>query len=479
MIAPGHSVHSLRPLKWLLELGHEVIFFDKENPFPKGKERYLYIPYPAEDDSFVIPLLKELTGELEPHLVHVHWVDRRAYQCAKAGLEPLFLTVWGSDINNYYRDDGEVSMPPQHMTKTLTHAHTIFIDAEDLREKCTALANGNLPVELLSPGVNTSLFKPGYDKEAAALKEKLDIPQDANVILSIRAMTPLYDHEQILRAFDSVRQTVAGETILVFKHYNNTHFKDYETQLQELIDTKGLSHAVRWVKTMPYEELPALYAMSHVIVNFPKVDAFPVTFLEAAACQRPVVTCDLPAYQDTFAHRYFKTVHSRDAALLAEAITEVLENQNPTTEDNLNPARLAVREDYDETKTRERMQHFYNISVSTRSKEKPGRNPLLFANVPRYLEKALRQWRLTGDITPKQRYHLGSVYEHIGAYDDARRCFLELLDNCDDQRLIPGILFHLGEIARTGKQEKEAMDYFKQCLQHNPGHRKAKEYIEK
>jgi glycosyltransferase involved in cell wall biosynthesis len=60
---------------------------------------------------------------------------------------------------------------------------------------------------------------------------------------------------------------------------------------------------VRWLSDVPVSELPALYGASDAIINFPAMDGFPVTFMEAAACDCPVISADLPAYAGPLAQQ--------------------------------------------------------------------------------------------------------------------------------------------------------------------------------
>ena len=62
------------------------------------------------------------------------------------------------------------------------------------------------------------------------------------------------------------------------------------------------------MEEVPFAQLPEIYALADVIINYPSMDTLPVTFMEAAACERPVVTSRLPSYMGTFAERYFLMV---------------------------------------------------------------------------------------------------------------------------------------------------------------------------
>jgi len=115
------------------------------------------------------------------------------------------------------------------------------------------------------------------------------------VLLSIRGLMPTYGHHLILEAFAQARPRLNATSILVFKTL--AAVKEYEAQLHRRAEELGVDQWVRWLADVPFAQMPAVYALADLIVNYPAMDAFPVTFMEAAACGRPVITCRLPSYK--------------------------------------------------------------------------------------------------------------------------------------------------------------------------------------
>jgi glycosyltransferase involved in cell wall biosynthesis len=60
-------------------------------------------------------------------------------------------------------------------------------------------------------------------------------------------------------------------------------------------DASGISDRLRILDDVPHDELPALFRLADVVVSVPDSDSFPVTLLEAMACERTIVASDLPA----------------------------------------------------------------------------------------------------------------------------------------------------------------------------------------
>lgn len=75
-----------------------------------------------------------------------------------------------------------------------------------------------------------------------------------------------------------------------------------------------------WVQDAAPEDLPGLYAAADAIVNYPQRDALPVTFFEAAAAHKPVVTCWHEAYDVELVRNSFVIAKGGDVEALAEAM---------------------------------------------------------------------------------------------------------------------------------------------------------------
>src|SRR5262249_53716026 len=132
---------------------------------------------------------------------------------------------------------------------------------------------------------------------------------------------------------------------------------------RDRVEALGIASAVRWMEGVPHENLPGVYAFVDAVLNHPSRDAFPVTFLEAAACERPVITCRLPAYEGTFAARFFHMVDPGDSVQLSEAIVGTLDHVPSQQAERLTEARKAVVQEYDEAVTMHRLLESYRSLI--------------------------------------------------------------------------------------------------------------------
>jgi glycosyltransferase involved in cell wall biosynthesis len=133
----------------------------------------------------------------------------------------------------------------------------------------------------------------------------------------------------------------------------------YEKEMREVEKKFGVDQVVRWMDEVPLNQLPGIYSFADVILNYPSIDAFPLTFLEAAACECPVISCRLPAYAGTFSEEYFKLVSPNGLSELSEAIVEFVNQNRAADHGRLAELRRIVCRDHDERIVAERLLDIY------------------------------------------------------------------------------------------------------------------------
>lgn len=376
MLAPGNSIHSQRALGWLLRRNCDVLFVDAVKP--EASDQFRYAPYPRVREKRLYQLLgwdrsfrlenwavgvrlRRLARRFRPDVVHVHWVDQRAYQCFFAGLRPLVLSVWGTDVNHLFRPDAD---PRQRrcIGAALAGADRVTADAPDMPEKCSALAEGPVRVDLMPYGIDTRRFAPGHAAAARAWRERLGVPAGAKVLLSMRGFERRYGHHLILEAFAQALPFCRVPSVLVFKTFNRSvgaAIAAYQDELRGRAAALGVTDRVRWLDDLAYEELPGIYAAADAVLNYPEQDAFPVTFLESAASGTPVISTALPSYRGTIAERFFTLVGPCRIDLLAAAIAAFVNEPPGTRAAALAEARRVVARDFDESVLADRLVETY------------------------------------------------------------------------------------------------------------------------
>lgn len=379
LIAPGNSVHSLRFLQMLLDEGYRVTFVDDYNPIPERDSKYSFIPYPTMFglEKFGLRTLNRLGywikalqlgliwRSLKPDIVHVHWVDIRASHCASLGLHPLVLTCWGSDINNLFNPQATDAKYRQRIAEALRRAAHVTADSPEVLERCNILVGKQITTSLFYFGIDLKRFRTGYAVEARQLRKTLHIPPSAKVFLSIRRLHPALGHTSILRAFAKATSTSNVHAVILFHRYLVSELL-YEQELKELARLLGIGSNLIWIDALPNEQMPVLYSLTDVVVNFPVYDGFPVSLFEAAACKKPIITSNLPAYQDFLSVTNVTIVPPGDEAQLADALALFMGEPAEDLADQLKANYAVVAELGDQNKCFQTIYRLYEQLANSR-----------------------------------------------------------------------------------------------------------------
>ena len=238
--------------------------------------------------------LEPLLRAVKADLCHVQWLDDRVLDVSLAGGRPLVATAWGSDLNVLAQASPE-NPARQRIGAALRELDLLIVDADTLAQTANQLAGQQIPATILPIGIDTNLFQPNLADERRQWRERWQIEPDAVVFLSARQLGAVYRPSEIIAAFAGMPVAVRERSYLImrtFGHGVGTSLPDLQRQTEDL----GIAGRVRWVGSMAYEQQPGLYVAADLTVNFPHMDAFPVTFLESLACGVPVLTNPLQAY---------------------------------------------------------------------------------------------------------------------------------------------------------------------------------------
>ncbi len=375
MVGPWRLTAMRRNIDWAVESGNEVCVADFRTPpeiiRPATFRLVNLLPQrvatahhnaahkksePALNSAVL--RLQRVAADFQPHVVHSYTLHEHTQVCLRGGLRPLVVSAWGS-LNRLLT--GEATTGQRRWLRRLRQsAHTLLVENPNLLRVLAERPHAPLRLDCFAIGVDGSLFHPDYPDKAAAWRFALDIPPDATVLLSPRGWARNYGQHDIMRAFAAACHRLNRPLVLVLMGMGR--MKRPETMGQEVHDlgvSLGVGHAIRWIPQLPFEEMPGVYNLADIVVNYPRSDAFPSTLLEAAACARPVITSDLPAYRNTFIERFCRLVEPESPAALADALVEMAASDPVPRAARAQQARQAVLAEFDERIQRERLMAVY------------------------------------------------------------------------------------------------------------------------
>jgi glycosyltransferase involved in cell wall biosynthesis len=211
----------------------------------------------------------------QPDVVHANWLPSYAFLAAALRLRPLVAMAWGSDVY------GAFGMTLRKAQFAIRRADRSMTDSEDLLRRLVALGAEPRSTLLLNWGVDLEAFGPTSDRRS--VRRALGLGEDGPVVLSPRAINPLYNPEVIVDAFEAASAAVPRAQ-LVLKHIG-TGSPPIGRELPD---------SVRVIGHVPYEQLPRYYQAAEICVSIPNSDSSPRSVWEAMACGCACVISDLP-----------------------------------------------------------------------------------------------------------------------------------------------------------------------------------------
>jgi glycosyltransferase involved in cell wall biosynthesis len=298
--------------------GHEVHIAGRAAPqWPPARaaENVHALPFDG------LPLLRSLhmsnalaavAAAVEPDLVHAHFLPEFGWMAARERLQPLVCSAWGSDVL------GVRGLARQRSRRALRDAALVLADSKHLARATCALANGNVPIEVVRWGLDLDRFSPGG---SAAARNALGLADDGPIVAHVRGLAAVYNPNVLLEAFARVRESHPDVRLLI-KH----PLKSPPSEVGAAIERPELAEAVDVLGGVPPERMPDVYRAADVVVSIPSRDSSPRSVWEALACGRPVVVSDLPWAREELEPDRQALLAPLDAGAIAAAIARILDD---------------------------------------------------------------------------------------------------------------------------------------------------------
>jgi teichuronic acid biosynthesis glycosyltransferase TuaC len=212
-------------------------------------------------------------------LIHAHnvWPMGAAGTLLKEEFNvPLIITADGYDVNALPFRDEQWS---DRISKALSSADSIIVVSKSHARSIDRLgAHG--PIRIIPNGFRADIFHPLSDREA--IRCRLLLPRK-KIILSVGGLKPVKGHEVLIDA--TARLVKAGYNLLTVIVGSGKLRGCLGAQAADL----GLQGHVRFVGTVPREELPQWINACDVFALPSLMDGSPTVMLECLGCGIPLV----------------------------------------------------------------------------------------------------------------------------------------------------------------------------------------------
>jgi glycosyltransferase involved in cell wall biosynthesis len=327
-IADPNSVHTRRWVNWFAAHGHVVHVLDGYGvDIQPGLHQRIQVDRYDALGGTSVPILSLFRGRrslrralsrIRPDVLHGHFVRRYGWQAALAGFRPYVITAWGSDILVKSLRTWRVRWWDRF---ALGRADLITVVSDHMREAVIAAGAPPDRISEVQFGVDTDNFSPG--PADPGLSDRLAL-SGRRIVLSSRAIRPLYRHETVVDAFADL-----GDDLVLVMTGRGAD-QAYLASLTERMEAHGVTDRVRIIDDISDEDLPKLYRMAAVVVSVPESDSVALTMLEAMASGTPVVASNLAPVRTVLGDLAPELiVPVGDAAALRTAVQSVLALAEP------------------------------------------------------------------------------------------------------------------------------------------------------
>jgi teichuronic acid biosynthesis glycosyltransferase TuaC len=290
----GHTWTVIAPVPWYPRLPFKtssvydrfarVPRFEDPRGYPVHHPRFLVVPKmgmglqgPSMAAS-IRSLVRRIHAERPIDLIDGHYVYPDANAALAAGRitgAPVLLSARGTDLNLYPR----FPAIRRKIADNLKACGHLICVCSDLKTVAMELGMEDARISVIGNGVDTAKFRPQSQAEA---RQRLKLPADGRIILSVGHLTERKGFHLLLRAFAQLRDRGGLRVAIV---------GDGETRqlLHRLAAELGIADRVIFPGAVGNDALPEWYAAGDVFVMASSREGWPNAVCEALACGLPVV----------------------------------------------------------------------------------------------------------------------------------------------------------------------------------------------
>ncbi len=352
-IGSKRSNHTKKWTDSLIERGHEVLLVcrnEKDDPSViLNKEVKIHMLKYGGLKSYLlnVPEMKKIYREYSPDVVNVHYVSGYGAMARWAGLRPLVLNIYGSDIFLVPKS-GMINRVI--LKKTLKYADALASTSRVMADATREfLCDSEKEITITPFGVDINRFSPSTKR----------IKHERPVITIVKYLRPVYDIELLIRGFSLAYDQLDVKPIL--KIYGNGPLK---SELVALAKSLGKEDSISFYDTIPNTEVPQVIRDSDIFVNCSKSESFGVTVVEGMACGVPVVVTDCPGPKEVVIDGVTGIVlKDRSPQTMADAFVYLLSNDE--LRENMGKAgRERVLDQYDWSKNVSLLEELYKKVIN-------------------------------------------------------------------------------------------------------------------
>lgn len=285
-VSSGNTIHVKKIANVLISMGHEITLFtlpDHNKLIPDFDKsiRIVKLPFAGKKGYYLnIPYLRKKLKSGNYDLVNCHYASGFGTLARLAGVHPLALAVFGTDVYDYpYKS--VINM--KRIIKNLDNADVITSTSKVMADKVREYYHADKEIYITPFGVDLNQFHPSE-------VEKDDVFEFGIV----KEIEHKYGIDILLKAYQGFRNEVHDPKSRLVIYGRGSALEEYKVMAKEL----GIDNYVQFKGFVQNELVPQ--ALSHMnVACFPSIsESFGVAAVEAMACGTPVIASDAPGFTE-------------------------------------------------------------------------------------------------------------------------------------------------------------------------------------
>lgn len=221
--------------------------------------------------------------------------------------KPVTITARGSDIHYIPR----YASPLRMIRWAADQAAAVIMVSDALRRRAIELGADPQKTRTIRNGVDLDLFT--LAKGASDARPRGERPLQ---LLSVGNLIPLKGHDLVIRALEKL----PGAELSIVGQGPEAG------SLRLLAEQLGLASRVRFLGTLPHDDMPQVYGAADVLVLASEREGWPNVLLEAMACGTPVVASNVWGIPEVVTDEAAgRLLPERSPAAIAGSVGELLE----------------------------------------------------------------------------------------------------------------------------------------------------------
>lgn len=287
LVGDAGSVHLQRFSAFLCAQGHELHVATFAENSIEGAKMY-FLPRAGKAKFGYLKgvwALRRAARQIQPDVCNAHYITSYGLVAALAGLKPLVLTAWGSDLL-VNLDRGVLF---QALTKlTFLRAEALILVAGHMRGKVERLLHSAMRVEDIPFGVDCALFN--YVERSPA------VAGTPLRLVSTRNLAPIYRIDTII---DAAAALVAEGQNVTLDVIGSGELDD---NLRQSPSAAALGDKLRFLGRVDHSALPGHLQKADIFLTASVSDGNNVSLNEAMAAGAFPIASDIPANRQWITH---------------------------------------------------------------------------------------------------------------------------------------------------------------------------------